>query len=93
MCGKEFWAYAEHVYKRGPAYSPIYICSWKCTLAYDKEFEEKKKKGTGLTKTEQVKRMRDSGMSIAQIAYELGCSTHTIIYHLNKIKAEKIIAG
>lgn len=35
ICGKEFWAQTEWIYKkskriRGTYYTPEYYCSWKC---------------------------------------------------------------
>ena len=45
LCGTEFYARAEWVYKRGYRnHKPVYYCSYTCVTRYDREEEEKKQK-------------------------------------------------
>ena len=89
VCGKTFWAYAEHAYKRGSESCPVYFCTWKCLRAYDATHKEVSRRTHGFIQTDQVRELRNKGMQIAAIAWELGCSYHTVAYHLNKIRNEE----
>ena len=42
ICGREFWAMANWVYKVGYEHRPVYLCSWTCL---QKKRKEKKKVG------------------------------------------------
>ena len=75
VCGKEYWAGLEWVYKRGYEKSLKYFCSWGCLRKDEKE------KGTGKQELgRQIRLMLESGATNEEIKKKLGCTQGQIDY-------------
>ena len=87
VCGKDFWSWPQHVYKRIRGGNEIVICSWKCLRKYDEEHTSITGKGLSERKPEIIAMVK-AGMNSVEIGKQMEVAPPTIRYHINKLKAQ-----
>ena len=94
ICGKVFWATAEHVYKAVSHGRQYIFCRYNCMRAFEKGTKKPKdgrsgKRICGLKET--VYKMLDEGYTMNDITRRTGQSYCTIKYHKDKWDEKKWI--
>jgi YHS domain-containing protein len=94
ICGKVFWATAEHAYKAMSQGKQYIFCRYNCMRAFEKG--DKKPKGKNIGKRicglkEKVYQMLDDGLTMSEIIRMTGQSYSAIKYHKDKWEEKKWI--
>jgi len=85
ICKKIFWAHDEHVFKRKKSNLTYTFCSWSCMKKFDEGW---KTQGRGKRVGKEMSRiieLNELGLSVPEMARELGCTPNNIKYHLKKL--------
>ena len=86
ICGKEFWARPEHVYKRTRWGITVYLCSWHCLNEWDAGHKPKPTHKAICERKDEIIEMVNKGMNSVQIGKVLGVAPQTVRYHIVKLQ-------
>ena len=84
VCGREYWAGLDWVYKRGYEKSMKYFCSWTCLRKYD-QAKESDKKRIG----REIVKAIEEGLSNEEIRDRFGVTQGQIDYRRERAEYDR----